>query len=161
MRNGLGHALVVLMVAAAASMALAQQNTDNDQAVLRALDAFMSGWNSRDAKQWASALHFPHIVFEAGSPQVTQSEAEFVSRGPALWATAQPEWDHSVWEERRIVQRLPGVVHVVGRWARLDKTGKIIGRAEVLYIVANKSGRWAIAARSGSRAAQGALKTPQ
>lgn len=100
-------------------------------------------------------------MFEGGSPRVTQSASEFIARGAQLWASAQPDWHRSVWEERRVVQRLPGVVHVAGQWARLDKSGKIIGRANVLYVVANKDGRWAIAARSGSRSAQGALKAPE
>jgi hypothetical protein len=161
MQRGLTRVVLVSMIALAPLARVAGQAGDGDQEIMRALDGFLNGWNSRDAKQFASALHFPHVVFEGGNPRVTQSESEFVARGAEIWATAQPDWDRSVWEERRVVQRLPGVVHVVGRWARLDKAGKIIGRADVLYVVANKDGRWAIAARSGSRTAQGALKQPQ
>lgn len=161
MRRTLNTVVLVSMIALATVARVGAQSSDRDGEIMAALDAFLNGWNSRDAKTFASALHFPHVVFEGGNPRTTQSASDFIARGAELWATAQPDWDRSVWEERRIVQRLPGVVHVAGRWARLDKSGKIIGRADVLYIIANKDGRWAIAARSGSRGAQGALKTPQ
>lgn len=162
MQRRLTVVVIATMIALVTTAAgVVGQTGESDKEIMAALDGFLSGWNSRDAGQFASALHFPHVVFEGGTPRVTQSASEFIARGADLWATAQPEWDRSVWEERRIVQRLPGVVHVVGRWARLDKAGKVIGRADVLYIVANKDGRWAIAARSGSRGAQGAIKTPQ
>ena len=158
MRRKLTTVVAASMIALATVATVGGQSGDNDKEVMAALDAFLNGWNSRDAKQFASALHFPHVVFEGGTPRVTQSGSEFIARGAELWATAQPGWDRSVWEDRRIIQRLPGVVHVAGQWARLDKSGKVIGRANVLYIVASKDGRWAIAARSGSRGAQGALK---
>ena len=150
----------VMIACVLESAGSAQQTEADDAPVMRALDAFIDGWNSRDARQFAAALHFPHVVFEGGTPRVTEDEKTFVARGTDLWASVQPNWARSVWEERRIVQRLPDVVHVAGRWARLDKAGQVIGRADVLYVVARKDGRWAIAARSGSRAAQGALRTP-
>ena len=155
------HAVVVLVALLSVAGAEGQQNPAEDAEVMRALDAFIAGWNSRDAKQYAAALHFPHVILEAGTPWAFPDEREFVARGSELWASAQPEWHHSIWEERRIVQRLPDVVHVAGRWARLDKADKVIGKANVLYVVARKQGRWAIATRSGSRGAQGALKAPE
>jgi hypothetical protein len=154
------HAIVVVVALMSVAGIQGQQNPSEDAEVMRALDAFIEGWNSRDASQYAAALHFPHVILEAGTPSFYPEEREFVARGSAFWSSVQPDWHHSVWEDRRIVQKLPNVVHVAGRWARLDKSGKVIGRADVLYVVAKKQGRWAIAARSGSRGAQGALKSP-
>ncbi|MDA1094120.1 MAG: hypothetical protein O3A25_12750 [Acidobacteria bacterium] len=130
------------------------QDPADDAAVMQALQSFLDGWNSRDVKKYAAALHFPHVLLENGTVRVYADEAEFLARGAAHWAAVQPEWDRTVWEERQIVQRLPDTVHVAGRWARLDKTAKVLSKADVLYVVVRKNGRWSVFTRSGSRVAQ-------
>lgn len=122
-----------------------------DSEILRALDRFMAGWNSRDVRQYAAALHFPHLILEASAYVEYVTEAEFIAVGPSHWARVPPQWDHSVWEERRIVQRIDDTVHATGRWARVDKSGRVLQRAEVLYVITKKGDRWAIFARSGGR----------
>lgn len=94
------------------------------------------------------------MFLEAGTVRVFSDEAQFLAVGAGHWAMVQPEWDHTVWEERRVVQCLPDTVHVAGRWARLDKSGKVLSRADVLYVVVKKNGRWSLFTRSGSRGAQ-------
>lgn len=94
------------------------------------------------------------MFLEAGTVRVFSDEAQFLAVGAGHWAMVQPEWDHTVWEERRVVQRLPDTVHVAGRWARLDKSGKVLSRADVLYVVVKKNGRLSLFTRSGSREAQ-------
>jgi hypothetical protein len=132
-----------------ASSAFAQGNEDG--AVLQALDAFMDGWNSRDPVRYADALFFPHLILDDGHFNAYPSREQFVAKGKSLWDSAPPEWDHSVWIERRIVQRIGDTVHVTGTWARKDKGGKTIHTADVLYVVVKRDGQWRIFARSGSR----------
>lgn len=132
---------------------LANLSQDDDE-IMKALDAFQRGWNSRDVRQYAAALHFPHLILEGGTFREYPDQEKFVARGPAYWAAVQPEWDHTVWEDLRIVQRIGETVHVAGRWARLDKSGRVLQRADVLYVVVRKNGRWGIFARSGNRSAQ-------
>jgi hypothetical protein len=132
-----------------ASSAFAQSN--DDSAVLQALDAFMDGWNSRDPAKYADALFFPHLILDDGHFSTYASREQFVAKGKALWASAPPEWDHSVWIKRQIVQRIEDTVHVTGTWARKDKAGRTIHTADVLYVVVRRDGQWRIFARSGSR----------
>jgi hypothetical protein len=132
-----------------ASSAFAQGN--EDAAVLQVLDAFMDGWNSREPVKYADALYFPHLILDDGHFSAHPSREQFVARGKSLWGSAPPEWDHSVWIERRIVQRIGDTVHVTGTWARKDKAGKTIHTADVLYVVVKRDGQWRIFARSGSR----------
>ncbi len=132
------------------------QGSGNDEAdAMRALDAFLDGWNSRDVRKYASALHFPHVFLEAGTVRMFADEAQFFAVGADHWAGVQPEWDHTVWEERKVIQRIGDTIHIAGRWARLDKSGKVLSKADVMYVVVKKNGRWALFTRSGSRAAQG------
>lgn len=126
----------------------------DEPAILAALDAFLDGWNSRDAKKYASALHFPHLILEAGGFRQWDTESQLVAVGAGHWANVQPEWDKTVWEEKKIVQRIGDTAHVAGRWVRLDRSGRVLQKADVLYVVLRKQGKWAIFARSGSRAAQ-------
>ena len=133
--------------------AIAQASPVEDREVMAALDAFLHGWNSRDARQYAAALHFPHLILEGGQYREYPDQQGFVALGASHWANVPPDWDHTDWEGRRIVQQIGDTVHVAGRWARKDKSGRVIQRADVLYVVV-KNGRWGIFARSGNRAAQ-------
>lgn len=126
----------------------------DEPAILAALDAFLDGWNSRDATKYAAALHFPHLILEAGGFRQWDSEEKLVAVGAGHWANVQPEWDKTVWEDKKIVQRIGDTAHVTGRWVRLDKSGRVLQKADVLYVVLRKNDKWAIFARSGSRAAQ-------
>lgn len=131
-----------------------QAQQADEPAILAALDAFLDGWNSRDAKRYASALHFPHLILEAGAFRQWETEAQLVAVGSGHWANVQPEWERTIWEEKKILQRIGDTAHVAGRWVRLDKSGRVLQKADVLYVVLRKNSRWAIFARSGSRAAQ-------
>jgi hypothetical protein len=84
------HAIVVLVALMSVAGVQGQQNAGDDAAVMRALDAFIEGWNSRDAKQYAAVLHFPHVILEAGTPRLYPEEREFVARGSEFWSTVQP-----------------------------------------------------------------------
>ena len=127
------------------------QASSGDDEVMNALDNFIAGWNSRDVRQYATALHFPHLFLEGGRYRVYPDLNAFIAFGAAHWATTPSEWDHSVWLNRRIVQRIGDTAHVTGTWARIDKVGKTIHTADVLYVVLKRSGQWKIFARSGSR----------
>jgi hypothetical protein len=146
---------VVVLLSALGSIAVRSQASSDEPEIMRALDAFLEGWNSRDVTKYAAALHFPHVILEGGTIRTFPDEPQFLAIGAQHWSVVQPEWDHSAWEERRIVQRIGDTVHVAGRWARFDKYGKVLSKADVLYVVLKKNGRWAIFARSGNRAAQG------
>lgn len=142
------------LVASVGGAHQAHAQPSDEPAILAALDAFLDGWNSRDAKQYASALHFPHLILEAGGFRQWDTESQLVAVGAGHWANVQPEWDKTVWEEKKIVQRIGDTAHVAGRWVRLDRSGRVLQKADVLYVVLRKQGKWAIFARSGSRAAQ-------
>jgi hypothetical protein len=130
--------------------ALAQQNSE-DPAVLQALDNFLTGWNSRDPVKYAEALHFPHLILDDGHFTEYSSREQFLARGKALWDSAPPNWDHTVWVNHQIVQRIGDTVHATGTWARKDKDGHTINTADVLYVVLKRDGQWRIFARSGNR----------
>jgi len=132
----------------------AQTHLNEDAEIMKALDAFMNGWNSGDVAKYADALHFPHLILDGGRYFEYSNREDFVAKGKAHWDRVPNEWHHSVWEERRIVQRLGDTAHVAGRWARKDSAGRVFQRADVVYVVFKKEGRWKIFARSGSRETQ-------
>ncbi len=151
----------VLLLAASVTVDVrGQSNEAQDAAVMEALDAFLAGFNSRDPETFAAALHFPHVILDGSRIIQFEAKEDYVARDSALWGSVQDNWARTVWDDRRIVQRLGDTVHVAGRWARLDAAGNVIAKADVLYTVTRKDGRWAIFARSGNRRAQGALREP-
>jgi hypothetical protein len=128
------------------------QSLDEDREVMAALEAFLEGWNSRRVEQYAGALHFPHVILNAGSARIWEEKSDFLEIGDQHWDRAPQEWDHTEWRKREIVHRVGVVAHVAGTWARINHGGEVFMTADVLYVVVKKGGRWGVQARSGDRA---------
>ena len=62
MKNALALvALAWVAVLPAQQINQAESSGERTTAAMHALDRYLETWNSRDARQWASSLHFPHI----------------------------------------------------------------------------------------------------
>ena len=144
------RAILATLAALSATGAFAQKNEDD--AALKALDNFLAGWNSRNPELYANALRFPHLILDGGRINQYSTREQMLAQGPSLWNSVTPDWDHSEWISRQIVQRIGDTVHVAGSWARKDKAGRTISTADVLYVVVKQEdGQWKIFARSGNR----------
>lgn len=115
------------------------------QEVLKVLDAYMSTFNSKNAKAWQTTYHFPHYRLASGTMSVLESATLDTTVFVRL---QQAGWDHSRWDHRNIVQGSDEKVHVDTRFSRYRKDGSLIGHYESLYIVTKENGKWGVKFRS-------------
>jgi hypothetical protein len=113
---------------------------------MKVLDNFMAGFNSKDIKKFEATYNYPHVRL-AGGKVVTLDRP---SDRQEVFGRLQSGigWDHSGYEDRKIIHCGPDKVHVAVRIARYDKDGKPIQTFDSLYVVTNQNGKWGIQMRS-------------
>ena len=111
------------------------------------LDRFMAGLNAYDAAAMDAAMHFPHIRFAGGTIKVYEAPG---SNPMDLFDRLRKEdnWSHSVWNERKIVQRNDTKVHMALTYTRYRADGSTLGVYESLYVLTLKDSRWGIQVRT-------------
>jgi hypothetical protein len=127
--------------------ALHAQDAKAEAAGRKAMDDFMTAFNSRDPRAWAATLNYPHVRFASNQVRVWASAEEF-TRENAGYPKRLAPWDHSRWESMQVIQSGPDKVHFSVVFVRYDAAGKEIGKFPSLYIVTFKDGHWGIQARS-------------
>lgn len=113
----------------------------------KAMDEFMTAFNSRDVQAWAATLNYPHVRFASNQVRVYNTQEDF-ARENADYPKRLAPWHHSRWESMNVIQSGPDKVHFAVEFIRYDASGKEIGRFPSLYIVTLKNGHWGIQGRS-------------
>jgi hypothetical protein len=111
------------------------------------LDRFMVALNAHDAAAMDAEMHFPHIRL-AGDRIAVYDQPGRNPMDLFQKLKAEDDWHRSAWNERRVVQRNGGKVHMAVAYTRFRTDGSVIGRYESLYILTLKDRRWGIQARS-------------
>ena len=130
---------------------LVEKPAETAAACLATLDRFMAALNAYDAAAMDAAMHFPHIRIAGGKVTVYEKPG---SNPMDLFDKLKKEdnWSRSAWNERKIVQRSDGKVHMALTYTRYRADGSIIGVYESLYVLtlnsSDRDGRWGIQARS-------------
>lgn len=136
--------LAVLAFAAAAAAAAARA----DDAALAVMHAFLDAFNARDTAAWADTLHFPHVRLAGGEVHVYPDREAFLAAMDMNAFAAAFGWDHSTWDDMRIVQSSPDKVHVAVLFSRFDAAGNKLASYHSLYVIEQIGGRWGVRARS-------------
>ena len=108
---------------------------------------------------WTPTLgtyHFPHYRHASHDIRVWNTRLEFeqilgTGEGDerAEWRKVLgPEWDHSAWTRRDIIQADETKVHVATTFVRYRKDGSEIASFDSLYVLTYEKNRWAIKGRS-------------
>jgi hypothetical protein len=142
-----GFPALLLLAAALCTNAFAN-DPNAEEAARKAMDQFMTTFNSRDVNAWAGSLNFPHVRLASGTVRVYNTEADFVRESKNYPAGLGPAWDHSAWQEMKAVQSGPDKVHFTVVFVRYDAAGKVTGVFPSLYIVTLQKGHWGVQARS-------------
>jgi hypothetical protein len=130
-----------------AAVLLHGQDPGAESQARKAMDQFMSAFNSRDPVTWAATLNYPHVRFASNEVKVYNTAAEF-ARDMTDYPKRLAPWDHSLWESMQVVQSGSDKVHFAVVFVRYDATGKEFGKFPSLYIVTLKNGHWGVQARS-------------
>jgi hypothetical protein len=105
----------------------------------------MAALNAGDEPALLETLHFPHYRLAGGRVQVWAQPGAYL--GDFL-ARAGADWHHSEWDFRRVIAAGPAKVHLDVQFTRHRIDNSVIGSFRSLWIVTERGGRWAVAARS-------------
>jgi hypothetical protein len=136
--------IALLMIALGAAHA---QDSKAEAQARKAMDDFMTAFNSKDPRAWAASLNYPHVRFASNQVRTWASAEEFASDEKEYPKRLAP-WHHSKWESMRVIQSGPDKVHFEVTFIRYDAAGKEIGRFPSFYIVTLKDGHWGVQGRS-------------
>jgi hypothetical protein len=136
-----------MMFALIFALSLHAADPEAERNARKAMDDFMSTFNSKDVHAWAATLNYPHVRFASNTVAVYANAADF-ERKSANYAQRLAPWDHSKWESMKVIQSGPDKVHFAVEFIRYDKSGKEISRFPSLYVVTLKDGHWGIQGRS-------------
>jgi hypothetical protein len=123
------------------------QNPPTEVEARTAMDAFMTAFNSRDARAWAATLNYPHVRLASGEVRVYKTADEFTTEMRDYWKRLAP-WHHSKWDSMNAIQSGPDKVHFAVTFVRYEAGGKEISRFPSLYVVTLQNGHWGVQARS-------------
>ncbi len=105
----------------------------------------MAALNAGDEPALLETLHFPHYRLAGGEDAGMGSARRLPRR---LSRSGRRDWHHSEWDFRRVIAAGPAKVHLDVQFTRYCIDNSVIGSFRSLWIVTERSGRWAVAARS-------------
>lgn len=117
-----------------------------EQQIMAMLDEFIETFSRRDLDAHLKTYLFPHVRFSSGKVLVFE-KAEDVPRD-FLETGITPDYDHSEWLSREIVQSSAAKVHVIVEFRRLRRDGSKIADFQSLYIIEKAAGKWRVRGRS-------------
>ena len=105
----------------------------------------MAALNARDEPALFATLHFPHYRLAGDGMRVWDEPRAYL--GDFL-ARAGADWHHSEWDFRKIIATGPAKVHLDVQFTRYRADDSALGSFRSLWIVTERGGCWAVAARS-------------
>ena len=149
-------ALMIVITMIGTAKAAEDQHAARGKQVMLVLDTFMDGLNQLDLNKHFQTYHFPHFRYASGKINIFKNAAAAMpfldeskeQQRKRLLKFLGPEWDHSAWTRRDIVQGDEGKVHVATTFVRYRKDGTAIRAYESLYVMTFENGRWGIKGRS-------------
>jgi len=130
-------------------MPLNRTQAQPDQAAvstaLAVLDRFMTALNAGDEPALLATLHFPHYRLAGARMRVWDQPGAYLRD---FLARAGVDWHYSAWDFRKVIAAGPAKVHLDVQFTRYRSDDSAIGSFRSLWIVTEKDGRWAVAARS-------------
>ena len=123
--------------------------TQDSIEIFAVLDSFIANFKQPLAEYLPKHLKtylFPHVRIASGQISIIPNAD---SMPLAYWqARMPPDWDHSKWVSRTIVQASPVKVHLVNVFRRFRKDNSVIADETSLYIMEKVNGKWGIRGRS-------------
>ncbi|HEX7037668.1 MAG TPA: hypothetical protein VF210_18000 [Pseudomonadales bacterium] len=147
-RAGRRAALAIAALVAFAVPAAAWCAEDSEQAARQVMTDFLAAFNARDEAAWADTLLFPHVRLASGTVRVYPDRQAFLAEMDLTRFAEQTGWDHSTWDDMRVIQASPDKVHIAVTFSRFDAEGSRIGSYDSLYVIERAGGRWGVRARS-------------
>lgn len=122
----------------------------------KALDDFLTTFNSKNELAWAKTLNYPHVRMSGNQVTVWDTPEAYAKDQDLQKLAKAIGWENTRWDYRYVVQSgsdgkgNANKYHVALSFTRLDKAGKPIpGHTfDSFYIITNVDGKWGTQFRS-------------
>ena len=115
---------------------------------MKALDDFITTFNSGDPMAWAHSLNYPHVRLAGDKVQVWNTPEEYARDNDVRVLKEKSGWSHTEWDWRNVVQAEDDKIHIAVSFSRYTPEGKKIVSFESFYIITNVDGHWGTQFRS-------------
>ncbi len=129
----------------------AQRNsTEAESGARKALETFMTEWNTGEDARVRTAMNFPFVTFGGGSSVVVSETAEDFSQGFDR-LRERYGWDSSSfdYDSLKIFMSSADKVHLALDFNRYQADGELYFTGNVFYVITKKEDHWGIQMRSG------------
>lgn len=115
------------------------------QSALSVMDKHIIALNAHDEEALAATLHFPHIRLSASKLKIWGTAEDYFTD---FKARAGGSWNHSEFNDIRVLAESSDKVHLDAEIIRYDVNGQVINRFRSLWVIIYEGGRWAAKMRS-------------
>lgn len=125
-----------------------KQASQEVQIGCKALDDFMTAFNSGDAAAWAKTLNYPHVRLAGEKVRVWDTPEAYAKENDTKQLAEKEGWGYTKWDWRWLVQVSKEKQHWAVQFTRYTPDNKPIKSSESFYIITNVGGHWGTQARS-------------
>ncbi len=122
---------------------------DSREGALKAYWRFFETFNTRDARQFGSALNFPHVRVSSRGPAGILANPDEHAASVTYDGFIASGWDHTVGAEPEVLHVAADKVHIRGGWTRYTKDAEPILSNNVTYIMTLIDRHWGVQSRFG------------
>ena len=122
----------------------------SQQTPLEAYFNFFTSFNTRDAWQFSSALHYPHVRLTWRSEPVIYADTEAHALRTSWDRFIEAGWDHTEGMEPTVIHSSNDKHHIQGGWNRIKPNGETLLTNRVTYVVTKIDEIWGIQCRYGT-----------
>ena len=122
----------------------------SQQTPLDAYFNFFTSFNTRDAWQFSSALHYPHIRLSWHSEPVIFADTEAHALRTSWDRFIEAGWDHTEGMKPTVIHTSDDKHHIQGGWNRIKPNGETLLTNRVTYVITKIDDIWGIQCRYGT-----------
>lgn len=124
--------------------------TQSEAAAIAAMDAHMEGRNAENAAEIAAANNYPHVRIGGGIVLIYNNYEDFkiVQEVVILPNFDDSEWNHSIWDDLKVIQSSSTKVHVAAKFSRVNAEGDVYLSTDTFWIMTEQDNHWGIKMRS-------------
>ena len=123
-------------------------NNESEERAVETAIAFMNSFNKKDNKGCSNACNFPHARVGNGGKLIVTENPPIQNEDFFNWFVNVYGWNHSCWDNRKVIQSDPHKVHLQVQFSRYRVDGSRMGVFPSLWIITNQEGHWGIKMRS-------------
>jgi hypothetical protein len=120
--------------------------TPAEAAAIEMLELHMKGRNTTDPAFIAAQNNYPKVRLSAGNVEIAETEeiSRFIEEFLTIPFFLSSEWDHSEWDDIKIVHSSENKVHFALTFSRVDVSGNKYKTADTYWVVTDQDNHWGL-----------------